>query len=163
MIAAGERVSARAAVEVRRRSQFDSATAAEMGRRSRGGGRPANHVRQLVGKASEEAVLKLREIAINEKDRYPGDEQLAGRIPTAIDRHWSINLNEGLILPESDLQELYAGLDKQKTTVVYCLAGWRASPSWIVLKSLGFRDVRVYDGFWFEWGPPGPFPIETTG
>ena len=48
-----------------------------MGRRSRGGGRPANHVRQLVGKASEEAVLKLREIAINEKDRYPGDEQLA--------------------------------------------------------------------------------------
>ena len=34
-------------------------------------------MRQLVGKASEEAVLKLREIAINEKDRYPGDEQLA--------------------------------------------------------------------------------------
>jgi thiosulfate/3-mercaptopyruvate sulfurtransferase len=93
--------------------------------------------------------------------RSPG-EYLAGRIPTAIDRRWSINLNEGLVLPESDLQELYAGLDKQKTTVVYCLAGWRASLSWMVLKSLGFRDVRVYDGSWFEWGPPSPFPIETT-
>ena len=89
-------------------------------------------------------------------------EYLAGRIPTAIDRRWSLNLEDGLILPENELQELYAGLDKQKTTVVYCLAGWRASVSWIVLTSLGFADVRVYDGSWFEWGPPSPFPIETA-
>ena len=93
--------------------------------------------------------------------RSPG-EYLAGRIPTAIDRRWTINLNEGLMLPESELEELYAGLDKQKTTVVYCLAGWRASVSWLVLESLGFADVRVYDGSWFEWGPPSQFPIERT-
>jgi thiosulfate/3-mercaptopyruvate sulfurtransferase len=89
-------------------------------------------------------------------------EYLAGRIPTAIDRRWTINLRDGLILPESELEELYVDLDKQKTTVVYCLAGWRASVSWIVLESLGFQDVRVYDGSWLQWGPPSQFPIETA-
>jgi 3-mercaptopyruvate sulfurtransferase SseA len=94
--------------------------------------------------------------------RSPAEYE-AGRIPTAIHRRWTINLDDGLLLPRTELEELYSDLDKTKTTVVYCLVGWRASFSWLVLESLGFEDVRVYDGSWLEWGPPSRFPIETDG
>ncbi len=85
-----------------------------------------------------------------------------GIIPTAVHRQWSINLNDGVLLAIDDLEKLYTDLDKTKTTVVYCLAGWRASVAWLVLQHLGFEDVRVYDGSWFEWGDETRgFPIEV--
>ncbi|MDG2304313.1 MAG: rhodanese-like domain-containing protein [Candidatus Binatia bacterium] len=84
------------------------------------------------------------------------------RIPTAIDRPWSINLVDGFPLSTAALELLCADLDKNQTTVVYCLAGWRASVTWLVLESLGFQDVRVYDGSWFKWRPPSRFPIEAA-
>lgn len=86
----------------------------------------------------------------------------AGFIPTAVHRPWPVNLDHqaGVLLPREELEALYAGFDKRRTTVVYCLAGWRASLTWLVLVQLGFEDVRVYDASWLEWGDPARgFPI----
>lgn len=85
----------------------------------------------------------------------------AGRVPTARLIQWSTNLEDGFMRPRDEVEALHAGLDKSKTTVVYCLAGWRAAFAWLTLKWLGFEDVRVYDGSWFEWGEVPGFPIET--
>ena len=92
--------------------------------------------------------------------RSPGEYE-AGRIPGAIHVQWTRNLVDGVLRPRPELESLYADLDKTRPTVVYCLAGWRASLAWLVLDSLGFEDVRVYDGSWIEWGEGGRFPIET--
>lgn len=92
--------------------------------------------------------------------RSPG-EFAAGRIPGAVHIQWSTNLADGFLRPRTDVEALHAGLDPSKTTVVYCLAGWRAAFAWITLEWLGFEDVRVYDGSWFEWGEVEGFPIET--
>lgn len=94
-------------------------------------------------------------------DARAPEEFDAGRIPSSRLIRWSTNLSDGLLLPRSEIEALHAGLDRSKTTVAYCLAGWRASFSWLVLTWLGFEDVRVYDGSWFEWGEGGRFPIET--
>jgi thiosulfate/3-mercaptopyruvate sulfurtransferase len=93
--------------------------------------------------------------------RAPGEFE-AGRIPTAVHVQWTRNLEGGLLRPRADLTALYADLDldPKRTTVVYCLAGWRASVDWLVLTWLGFEDVRVYDGSWLEWGN-GSFPVEV--
>ncbi len=84
-----------------------------------------------------------------------------GFIPTAVLRQWTNNLDDdGLLLPMATLETLYSDLDKTRTTVVYCTAGWRASVAWLVLTELGFEDVRVFDGSWLEWGDPDlGFPI----
>jgi thiosulfate/3-mercaptopyruvate sulfurtransferase len=51
-----------------------------------------------------------------------------------------------------DLKALYAKLDPDKETVVYCQSGVRASETAGVLEQLGFKNVRVYDSSWLAYG-----------
>ena len=61
--------------------------------------------------------------------------------------------NSGMALKnEADLKRLYANLDPDKETVVYCQSGVRAAETAVVLKSLGFKKVKVYDSAWLGWG-----------
>ena len=36
--------------------------------------------------------------------------------------------------------------------MTYCQSGYRAAHSWLVLKLLGFENVKNYIGSWYEWG-----------
>ncbi|MBS0303597.1 MAG: hypothetical protein JSR16_15720, partial [Proteobacteria bacterium] len=54
--------------------------------------------------------------------------------------------------PTPELQALYAKLDPNKETVVYCQSGARASETAGVLEQLGFRNVKVYDSSWLGYG-----------
>ena len=61
--------------------------------------------------------------------------------------------NAGMSLKnDADLKKLYANLDPDKETVVYCQSGVRAAETAVVLKSLGFKKVKVYDSAWLGWG-----------
>ena len=82
-----------------------------------------------------------------------------GRIPSARSVNWTRNLEGGFLKPEAELDTIYQGLDRTKTTVSYCVTGWRGSFDWLTLTALGFEDVRLYDGSWAEWGSGG-FPVE---
>ena len=48
----------------------------------------------------------------------------------------------------SALKALYAKLDPEKETIVYCQSSARASETAGVLQQLGFRNVKVYDSSW---------------
>jgi len=61
--------------------------------------------------------------------------------------------NSGMALKnQTDLKRLYANLDPDKETVVYCQSGVRAAETAVVLKTLGFKKVKVYDSAWLGWG-----------
>ena len=61
--------------------------------------------------------------------------------------------NAGMSLkPTSALKALYASLDPEKETIVYCQSGARASETAGVLQQLGFRNVKVYDSSWLGYG-----------
>jgi hypothetical protein len=54
-----------------------------------------------------------------------------------------------------------AGVTKDKTAIVYCTIGNRASQAWFALKYLlDYPDVRVYYGSWVEWGRAADAPID---
>jgi thiosulfate/3-mercaptopyruvate sulfurtransferase len=53
--------------------------------------------------------------------------------------------------PAADLKTMYAGLDPEKETVVYCQSGVRASETAVVLRDLGFKNVRVYEPSWLGY------------
>jgi len=63
--------------------------------------------------------------------------------------------------PEAELRRLYAGLDPQRETLVYCNSGVRAAETAAVLKQLGFADVKVYDPSWIGWAGTARAPVES--
>ena len=127
---------------------------------------------------TNEEMLKLAQsksvqiIDARTPDEYSGKDIRAirgGHIPNAInvpfEDNWqdpaaAVKLskkqvadNSGMALKNTaDLKKLYAKLDPDKETVVYCQSGVRASETATVLKSLGFKKVKVYDSSWLGWG-----------
>ena len=60
--------------------------------------------------------------------------------------------NAGMSLKsEQALKKLYATLDPEKETIVYCQSGTRASETAVVLSKLGFKNVKVYEPSWLGY------------
>ncbi|MDD5241837.1 MAG: rhodanese-like domain-containing protein [Sulfuricella sp.] len=57
------------------------------------------------------------------------------------------------------LAGLYASLPKDKTIYAYCHDGFRSSLAYMQLKSLGYKDVRMYNGGWGDWGNNLTLPV----
>lgn len=53
---------------------------------------------------------------------------------------------------QDELAKLYQSLPKDATIYAYCHDGFRSSLAYMQLKSLGYRDVRLYNGGWSDWG-----------
>jgi len=102
-----------------------------------------------------------------------------GRIPGAVnvpyEANWldpdtprklqrkQVDNKDGMALkPRDALRELYAALDPDKETIVYCQSGSRAAESATVLQDLGFKDVKIYDGSWLAWGNTFDAPVENV-
>ena len=88
-----------------------------------------------------------------------------GRIPGAVHLHWleTIDPTTGRFKSGDDLKILYEnkGVDASKEVVAYCWMGLRASHGYMILRLLGYPNVRVYDASWAEWGELDTVPIET--
>ena len=99
---------------------------------------------------------------------YTGEQELSrrgGHIPQAVNIDWVRNLTNGEgseILPLDQLAEVYedAGLDAADPILAYCQNGVRASHTYLVLRLLGYEDVRVYDDSWEVWGDRDDTPVE---
>jgi len=63
--------------------------------------------------------------------------------------------------PASDLKTLYAKLDPAKETVVYCQSAVRASETAVVLRDLGFSNVKVYEPSWLGYAGVLSAPAEN--
>lgn len=102
------------------------------------------------------------------KAEFSGEKKFAdkaGRIPGAIHYEWteSMNQNDNLRrLPKEDIQQRLddLGITQDKEVVCYCQSHHRSAYSWLVLKSLGYENVRGYPGSWSEWGNHPDTPIE---
>ncbi|HYL66290.1 MAG TPA: sulfurtransferase [Nitrosopumilaceae archaeon] len=83
-----------------------------------------------------------------------------GHIPNAINIDWTLNVEEdGTMKKNESLSKLYK-LSKDDEIVTYCQGGYRAANSFLALKKLGFKNVKVYVGSWGEWGNRSDLPTE---
>jgi len=54
-----------------------------------------------------------------------------------------------------------AGVTPDKKNAFYCGTGWRGSEAWLNTWLMGWPDVSVFDGGWFEWSNDPNNPCET--
>jgi len=55
-------------------------------------------------------------------------------------------------LDEASLKDLYSRVKKEASIIVYCDDGFRMSAAYLQLKSLGYKNVKLYNGGWSQWG-----------
>jgi len=135
--------------------------------------------REVINKVGKTSVQIIDARTASE---YMGDDIRAlrgGHIPGAVnipyDANWvdpdtpaklarrKVSNKDGMNLKSRDaLQAMYAGLDPDKETIVYCQSGTRASETAVVLQDLGFSNVRVYDSSWLDYGNTFEAPVENV-
>lgn len=59
----------------------------------------------------------------------------------------------------AELAALYKDVPKDSTVITYCHDGFRSTLTWLQLKALGYRDVRVYNGGWSDWDRTLTLPV----
>lgn len=58
-----------------------------------------------------------------------------------------------------EIGALYSDIPKDKTVYAYCHDGFRSTLAWLQLKALGYKNVRVYNGGWGDWGNNLSLPV----
>ncbi len=76
----------------------------------------------------------------------------SGHIPNSINIDWNQNLqDDGTFKNDEELSKMY-NFPKDSEITTYCQGAYRAANTFLVLKKLGFTNVKVYLGSWGEWG-----------
>ncbi len=91
--------------------------------------------------------------------------QRGGHIPGAVNMDWTEAMDRPRhlrLLPAEQLESKLAalGVSRDKEIITHCQTHHRSAHTYIMLKSLGFEQVRGYPGSWSEWGNTADTPIE---
>jgi len=113
------------------------------------------------------AVKKKRVVILDvrTKSEYDGSvfrAARAGHIPAATHIDWKSNLAQETFKDTKRLDRMYHKIPKDAEVITYCQGGYRAANSFVVLKMLGYKNVRMYLGSWGEWGNRLDLPIEIS-
>jgi len=89
----------------------------------------------------------------------------AGHIPGAINWDWmnAMDKEHNLRLkPPAELTTTLEaiGISKDKMIITHCQTHHRSAHTYIVLKSLGYENIKGYPGSWSDWGNTADLPIE---
>lgn len=101
---------------------------------------------------------------------YNGEKVLAqrgGHIPGAINIDWLELMNRERNMRLVDLEQLQqrldsVGLNKYKHIITHCQSHHRSGLSYLVMKILGYHNIKAYHGSWGEWGNQPDTPIDTS-
>ena len=90
------------------------------------------------------------------------EEYNDGTIPGAIHiEYLENNFPDVTYKPVQQIRILYKdnGIMPDDTIVMFCKSSIRAAQTWTALYNAGYRNIRIYDGAWLEWGSDDSLPV----
>ncbi len=122
--------------------------------------------RDLIQSRLNTADMKM--LDARSSAEYRGTDQRAarnGHIPGAINIEWSRCLdpdNGQFLRPLEVLRQIFENQDitPDRDIVTYCHTHRRSAFMYVILKHLGYPQVRGYPGSWSEWGNLYDTPVE---
>ncbi len=125
---------------------------------------------KLLGADDEEHEKAVRLIDSRAPERYAGLEEpydpVAGHIPGAINRDWTLNLNpEGKFISQTSLRSAFTSiLEKRRPSesIMYCGSGVTACHNILAMEYSGLKGARLYAGSWSEWCSDPTRPIAPS-
>lgn len=114
------------------------------------------HIKTAI-KSKKAIILDARSKA--EYDGSAVRASRAGHIPTAVNIDWNGNLDQDVFKSAEKLEQMYGRIPKDAEVITYCQGGYRAANSFVALKMLGYKNVRMYLGSWGEWGNKPDLPV----
>jgi thiosulfate/3-mercaptopyruvate sulfurtransferase len=117
------------------------------------------HIKSII--KNKKAIM----IDARSKDEYEGSTiraARAGHIPNAINIDWNDNIDQNVFKSRDKLVQMYSNVPKDAEVITYCQGGYRAANSFVALKMLSYKNVRMYLGSWGEWGNIPGMPVENS-
>ena len=109
--------------------------------------------------------LKNKKVVIldaRSKEEFNGSDVRAarrGHIPSAVNMDWQNNIDDSIFKTTEKLSKIYSEIPKNSKIITYCQGGYRAANAFVVLKMLGYKNVKMYLGSWGEWGNRIDLPV----
>lgn len=89
-----------------------------------------------------------------------------GRAGTDVNDMSDFHNPDGTMKASSEILAFWhaAGLQPEQQTVFYCGTGWRASLAFFYAWLMGWQQISVYDGGWYEWSsdPDNPRVVRSA-
>ena len=101
-------------------------------------------------------------------EEYTGKKKFAnrgGHIPGAKRYEWTDAMDRAQnlrLLPSTTIQQQLdqLGITRDKEVIVYCQSHHRSALSYVMLRALGYENVKGYPGSWSDWGNRQDTPVE---
>lgn len=70
---------------------------------------------------------------------------------------------DGTMRSEADITAMWKSwkITPDQQVAFYCGTGWRASETFMYARAMGWKNVGVYDGGWYEWSADPKNPVES--
>ncbi|HEX6067398.1 MAG TPA: sulfurtransferase [Nitrososphaera sp.] len=145
------------------KAKYDTETKTNPFRHAMFAGRPDQKILADY-KTISMAIKKKKTVILDarSKEEYDGTAvraARAGHIPKAVNIDWNDNVRGSQFKDPDELEQMYAEVPKDAEIITYCQGGYRAANSFVVLKMLGYENVKMYLGSWGEWGNMQDLPI----
>lgn len=145
-------------------------------RRPTPGARYPIHPRRATIATADEVAAALGDphvvvMDVRARDEYLGKQAMQGnprlgRLPGVAYVEWTSLLEEKARYKDSaEMRRILAaaGVVPEKEIIIYCQRSHRATNAYTALEYLGYPNVRVYPGSFYEWSRREDLPIERPG